>query len=254
MADGTSHAALAERVDNVGAFAREVDGRAKRVGRYVRQVDERLDRLEQTRCVGLDTVGVHGLEPHDLDAEGLVLSALLCPGPTKAAKTPRERREARRLGETFAPWPVVARWLDPVDFYSESNGRIFEALLQVVCDGAPRGRRAALRAASVIDVAAWLRARGRLAQVGGAAYLGQLVGSTPALSLGQLRAACQRLAELAARRRVIRRLHLAVAEGYGADVSLEALTRGLAADLERELVDVRARGGALFEDALGRPR
>jgi replicative DNA helicase len=121
--------------------------------------------------------------PHDLDAEAAVLSAILL-----------ERDALDRVLEL----------LRPEHFYSEANGRIFQAATQLAVSGTP---------IDIVSVASWLRDRDWLAQVGGAGYLAQLSDATPAVAhvaaharvvrekwrVRQLIATCQRVA----------------AEGYG---------------------------------------
>jgi replicative DNA helicase len=121
--------------------------------------------------------------PHDLDAEAAVLSAILLSGDA-----------LDRVQET----------LQPEHFYSDANGRIYEAALELANLGKPT---------DIITIASWLRDRERLKQIGGAAYLAQLADATPAVAhvaahaevvfqkwrVRQLVATCQRVA----------------AEGYG---------------------------------------
>jgi len=121
--------------------------------------------------------------PHDLDAEAAVLSAVLL------------SREAL---------DKVLEILKPEHFYSDANGRIYEAAQQLALEGKP---------IDIVSVASWLRDRERLAQIGGPSYLGQLADATPAVAhvgahaavvyekwrLRQLIATCQKVA----------------AEGYG---------------------------------------
>ena len=82
--------------------------------------------------------------PHDLDAEAAVISAILL------------SREALDR---------VLEILKPEHFYSDANGRVYEAAQQLALEGKP---------IDIISVASWLRDRERLAQVGGASYLAQL--------------------------------------------------------------------------------
>ncbi len=121
--------------------------------------------------------------PHDLDAEAAVLSAILL-----------DRNALDHVQEI----------LKPEHFYSLANGRIYEAIQQLVTTGSP---------IDIVSVKAWLNDRQWLTQVGGLAYLVQLSDATPAVAhieaharvvrekwrLRQLIATCQRVA----------------AEGYG---------------------------------------
>ena len=121
--------------------------------------------------------------PHDLEAEAAVLSAVML-----------EREALDRVLEI----------LKPEHFYSDANGRIFEAAVALALQGSP---------IDTVSIHSWLRDRERIAQVGGAAYLAQLTDATPAVAhvamhatlvyekwrLRQLIATCQKVS----------------AEGYG---------------------------------------
>ncbi len=106
------------------------------------------------RDVSLDPAFIAGrVPPHDLDAEAAVLSAILL-----------------AWQETLVR---VADVLKPEHFYSDANGRIFEAMIQLSLVGTP---------IDIVSVASYLRDRERLAQVGGPTYLGQLADATPAVA------------------------------------------------------------------------
>ena len=91
--------------------------------------------------------------PNDLDAEAAVLSAVLL-----------EPDAFDRVQETLAP----------EHFYADANRRIFEAILDLKSmSGQP---------VDIVSVAAWLRDRNRLQQVGGTPYLAQLADATPAVA------------------------------------------------------------------------
>jgi replicative DNA helicase len=92
------------------------------------------------------------IPPSDLDAEGAVISAVL------ADKAALEK---------------VLPLLTPAKFYSEAHRRIFEAILALHGEGKP---------ADVVTVATWLRDRERLAQVGGMAYLTEVLNTAPAVA------------------------------------------------------------------------
>jgi replicative DNA helicase len=95
---------------------------------------------------------VHGrVPPHDLDAEAAVLSAILL------------SRDALDR---------VLEFLRSEHFYSDANGRIYEAAQALAVAGSP---------VDIVTVAIWLRDRMRIAEVGGPAYLAQLVDATPAV-------------------------------------------------------------------------
>lgn len=63
--------------------------------------------------------------------------------------------------------------LEPDHFYSEANRRIFESVVELQRENRP---------VDVVSVAAWLRDRERLQQVGGTPYLAQLTDATPAVA------------------------------------------------------------------------
>lgn len=115
--------------------------------------------------------------PHDLDAEGAVLSACML-DPSAMDKITD---------------------LKPEHFYSEAHRRIFEACIELKSTGSP---------IDVVQVATFLKDRQRLAQVGGMPYLGQILDSAPVVAnvaaygrtifekhrIRQLILACQRVA------------------------------------------------------------
>ncbi len=149
------------------------------------------------------------LPPHDLEAEKAVLSTLLLDA-------------TRRL-------PVVLGAVRPGDFYSEAHRLILEAIVSLASDERP---------VDTVEVAGWLRDRERLARIGGAAYLAQIVDATPAVH--HVEAHATRIANLARRRRVIDRAHRIAAEGYGdvAETWESDSARALA-----EIADERGPGG-----------
>jgi replicative DNA helicase len=88
--------------------------------------------------------------PHDLDAEGAVLSVALV-DPSALIKLKRIQLRAE-------------------DFFSEAHRRIYEACLAV--EGIP----------DIVTVGSHLKQTGRLAQVGGMAYLTEVLNSAPAVA------------------------------------------------------------------------
>jgi replicative DNA helicase len=92
--------------------------------------------------------------PNDQDAEGAVLSAVM-------------------IHDGRAGFDEVADVLRPEHFYSEAHRRIFAACEALVVAGKP---------CDVVTVATWLREHDRLAQVGGMAYLTEVVNAAPALA------------------------------------------------------------------------
>jgi len=121
--------------------------------------------------------------PHDLDAEAAVLSAVLL-----------KPEALDRIGNL----------LTQEHFYSESNGWIFAAIQAVSADSKP---------IDVVTVADWLRARERFANVGGMAYLRQIIDATPAV--WNVKAHAQIVRERWRLRRVIAECQRISAEGYG---------------------------------------
>jgi replicative DNA helicase len=137
--------------------------------------------VEKLRAVGgqpPESIAVEGrVPPHDLDAEAAVLSAVML-DPLALDK--------------------VNEFLRPENFYSEAHRRIFEACVELSSEGKP---------VDVVQVATWLRNHERLAQVGGMAYLTEVLNAAPAVAnvvayaktiseksrVRQLILACQRL-------------------------------------------------------------
>jgi replicative DNA helicase len=90
--------------------------------------------------------------PHDLDAEAAVLSAVLID----------EKALDKVLG-----------FLKPEHFYSEAHRRIYEAALELRTKSQP---------VDIVQVGTWLKNRERLEQVGGMAYLTQVLDAAPVVS------------------------------------------------------------------------
>lgn len=121
--------------------------------------------------------------PHDLDAEAAVLSATLLSGDA---------------------FDNVQDVLAPEHFYSEANRRIFEAVVDLNTTSQP---------VDVVSVAAWLRSRERLEQVGGTPYLAELTDATPAVA--HVGAHAKTVRERARLRQLIAVCQKHAAEGYG---------------------------------------
>jgi replicative DNA helicase len=121
--------------------------------------------------------------PHDLDAEAAVLSALLL------------SRDA---------FDRVAEILKPDHFYSDANGRIYEAALALAASSTP---------IDIVSVASFLRDRDRLGQIGGPAYLAQLADATPAIA--HVAAHAQTVYDKWRVRALIATCQRIAAEGYG---------------------------------------
>jgi replicative DNA helicase len=120
--------------------------------------------------------------PHDLDAEAAVLSAVMV-DPLALDK--------------------VNEILRPEHFYSEAHRRIFEACVDLASAGKP---------VDVVQVATWLRDRDRLAQVGGMAYLTEVLNAAPAIA--NVAAYGQTIHEKWRIRRLILTCQRVTAQGY----------------------------------------
>lgn len=121
--------------------------------------------------------------PHDLDAEAAVLSAILL------------SREAL---------DKVLEILKPEHFYSDANGRIYEAAQELAIGGRP---------IDIVSVASWFRDRDRVGQIGGLAYLGQLADATPAVA--HIAEHAQAVYECWRMRSLIATCQRIAAQGYG---------------------------------------
>jgi replicative DNA helicase len=112
--------------------------------------------VEKLRVLGGQTSESAAVEnrvpPHDLDAEAAVLSAVML-DPLALDK--------------------VSETLRAEHFYSEAHRRIYEACVELSGGGKP---------VDVVQVATWLRDRDRLAQVGGMAYLTEVLNAAPAVA------------------------------------------------------------------------
>jgi replicative DNA helicase len=112
--------------------------------------------VEKLRVIGgqtQDSIAFNErVPPHDLGVEAAVLSAVML-DPLALDK--------------------VCEFLKAEHFYSEAHRRIFESCIELSAEGKP---------VDVIQVATWLRDRDRLAQVGGVAYLTEVLNSAPAVA------------------------------------------------------------------------
>lgn len=143
----------------------------------------KTQKERQSRAMREPPTSAGRVPPHDLDAEAAVLSAILL------------KRDAL---------DQVAELLLPEHFYSEANGRIFEAALALALSNQP---------IDIVQVASWLRDREKLQQIGGLAYLAQVVDATPAVAHVQAHAKTVR--EKWRLRRLIAECQRLSAEGYG---------------------------------------
>lgn len=87
--------------------------------------------------------------PHDLEAEAAVLSAVMV--------------DPQALDK-------LLEFLKPEHFYSEAHRRMFEGALELKQVGQP---------VDVVQIGTWLKDRGRLEQVGGYAYLTEVIDAAP---------------------------------------------------------------------------
>jgi replicative DNA helicase len=123
------------------------------------------------------------IPPHSMEAEAAVISAALC-------------------GDQL---PRMVAMLRPEDFYSEAHRRIFEACVALHAGGSNP---------DVVQVATWLRDAARLEQVGGMAYLTEVLNAAPAAANA---VAYARTVRVKARRRATVAAAQAIAsEGYAA--------------------------------------
>jgi replicative DNA helicase len=121
--------------------------------------------------------------PNDLDAEAAVLSAVLLSPDA---------------------FDLIAETLRPEHCYSNANRLLLEAVVDLHASGKP---------VDMVAVAGWLRDRGRLAQVGGTAYIAQLVDATPAVANAEQHARTVR--EKWRLRQLIQTCQRFAGEGYG---------------------------------------
>ena len=161
----------------------------------------------------VESTPVHGrVPPHDLDAEAAVLSACLL------------ERHA---------FDCVIETLKPEHFYSDANRRIFEAMVELTTDGDP---------IDIISVSSWLRTRELLQQVGGSAYVAQVMDATPAVAHVSTHAKI--VFEKWRLRRLIATCQQIAAEGYGDCGPPQAFIENAMASIE-DLVTSSATGGQL---------
>ena len=142
--------------------------------------------MEKLRVIGgqlPEPIGAEGrVPPHDLDAEGAVLSSVMV-DPLAFDK--------------------VSELLRPEHFYSEAHRRIFEACVELSSAGQP---------VDVVQVATWLRDRERLSQVGGMAYLTEVLNAAPAVA--NVGAYARTIHEKWRVRQLILTCHRVTAQGY----------------------------------------
>jgi replicative DNA helicase len=109
--------------------------------------------MREARVKVVEPIVVEGrVPPNDLDAEAAVLSAVML--------------------DTMA-LDKVLEFLKPEHFYSEAHRRIYEAAVELRSIGQP---------VDVVQVGTWLKNRERIAQIGGMAYLTELLNAAPAVT------------------------------------------------------------------------
>jgi replicative DNA helicase len=131
--------------------------------------------------------------PHNLDAEAAVLSAVLL--GALAPEKPHEALEA------------VLPILEPSTFYSEANGRIYQAIMALRVLGTP---------VDLVSAGCWLHDRKWSAPDGAGtwgAYLAQIADCTPAV--GNVAGHAEIVRELWERRQIIASAQRITAEGFG---------------------------------------
>lgn len=121
--------------------------------------------------------------PHDLTAEGAVLSAMI--------------NDPRSID-------TVVDILGAEDFYSSANGKIFSVII---------GLRAANEAVDPVSVAGVFHRQGKLAEIGGSTYISELIDGTP--SVAHVDTHAKFVLDAARKRRLIAECHIILSEGYG---------------------------------------
>lgn len=122
------------------------------------------------------------LPPHDLDAEAAMLSAAFIDG---------------------AAADLLILECEPTDCYSESHRWMCEAVIEL---------RRASQPVDVLTVCGWLKDHGRLEQVGGRAYLTDVLNSAPVVTNVSVYA--RRVRGKSKLRKILATAHRILAEGY----------------------------------------
>jgi hypothetical protein len=118
-------------------------------------------------------------------------------------------------------------------FFSEAHRRIFEACSALAADGKP---------VEIVGVATWLRDGDRLSQVGGMAYLTELLAAAPTVT--HVRRYAEIVADKRNRRQLIVSCQLAIAQAYAGG---ETSTASLLADHSEHVGQLRATHAAARE-------
>jgi replicative DNA helicase len=169
--------------------------------------------------------------PHDLDAEAAVLSAIMI--------------------DTLA-MDKVLEFLKPEHFYSEAHRRMYEACLELKQVGQP---------VDIVQVGTWLKNRERIAQVGGMAYLTEVLNAAPAVA--NVAAYGKTIHEKWRVRQVIATCQRVSAQGYidygdaqafidGAEQSIYQLARTSESSSVEKLLDVMKKSFKALTEAMQR--
>ena len=142
--------------------------------------------------------------PQNVEAEQSVLGAVL-------------------LSDTALPALIIDERLNPADFYRESHGRIYQAMLDIHSMGEP---------VDALTIVEHLKQAGELENVGGAATIELLAGSVPAV--GNLR----QYARIVRDNAMLRRLLHAAYDIQSQVHNHEALPRDLVDMAERAILEV----------------
>jgi len=168
--------------------------------------------------------------PHDLEAEAAVLSAAML-DPSAMDKITD---------------------LKPEFFYSEAHRRIFEACVEL---------KAASQPVDVLQVQSWLRDRQRLAQIGGAGYLTEILDAAPVVA--NVAAYGRTIHEKHRIRQVILACQRVSAQGYvdygeaqafidGAEQSIYNIARTSGKQSVEKLIEVMKKSFKRLNDAVAR--
>lgn len=148
------------------------------------------------------------IPPHDVDAEGAVISAAILNPIALSA---------------------IVDLLRPEHFFSEAHRRIFEAVLSLRVDEKP---------IDIVSVLSTLRTNGRVEQVGGREYLVQVVDSAPAIAPTHARAYAETVFNHWRVRQTIALAQYVEANGYvgvpSAQAYLEGVLRSVASLVRQE--------------------
>jgi replicative DNA helicase len=145
--------------------------------------EQAVDKMRASRVQAVESITVEGrVPPHDLDAEAAVLSAVML--------------------DPMA-FDRVYEFLKPEHFYSEAHRRIYEACVEL---------RSRSQPVDIVQVGTWLKDRERIQQVGGMAYITQLLDAAPAIS--NVAAYGQTIREKSRVRQLILTCQRVAAQGY----------------------------------------